>query len=403
MKCRLCQGKVKKFLDLGKTALPEEFRLQKDLGKPINKYPLNLVYCLNCNHVQLGFVPPIDIIYKKNYFYDYSLTKSGRTHWHKLSKKIYKDYKPDKNDLVVDIGSNTGTLLSQFRLLGLRILGIDPAKRLVEIARKNNIPTLSDYFTPQVAKKIVKNYGQAKIITCTNTFDHVENLDKFMEAISLLLRKDGSLVIEVPYLFAMIQTLNHIFYHQQIDYLMVKPLVAFLAKFEMEITDLETIPLHGGSIRIFIHFKATKKPTKAVFNLIKQEEVLFKNWSKVLKSFAKSVLRQKSNLQRFLKAIKEKNKQIAGIGASAKGITLLNYCNIGMETIDFITEKSPLKIGRFTPSGIPIVSDDHLAIQKPDYLLLLSWNFKMEIIKNLKQYPMQEVKFILPIPKVTII
>lgn len=403
MKCRLCKGQVKKFLDLGQTPLPEEFRLKKDLKKPVTKYPLNLVSCVDCKHVQLGFIPPIDTIYKKNYFYDYSVTKRGKDHWYKLSKKIYKEYKLSKKDLVLDIGSNSGTLLSFFKQLGTKILGVDPATKLVQIARKKGVHTINDYFAIQVAKKIVKKHGRAKIITCNNTFDHVADLDIFMKGISIILANEGVFVIEVPYFLNMIKDLSHTPYHQQIDYLMIKPLIPFVSQFGLEITDLETIPMHGGSIRIFIYFKGTKKPTERFLQLIKEEEALLKNWNQVLENFAKSILKQRDSLKNFLKDIKVKHHKIAAVGASAKGINLLNYCNIGRETIKFITEKSPLKINRFTPSGIPIVSDEWLIKQKPDYALVLAWNFNDEIIKNLKQYKKSGGKFIIPIPKITVI
>lgn len=402
MRCRLCQGKIKKFLDLGRTPLPEEFRLKQNLHQPIEYYPLNLSSCTSCHHVQLGDQVPADLIYKKNYFYDYSLTEKGQIHWYKLSKRISKEYKLSKNDLVVDIGSNTGTLLGYFKLLGTKILGIDPAKKLADMAVKRGIPTINSYFNPKIAKKIVKNYGPAKVISCTNTFDHVNNLDEFMQAIAILLRPDGLFLIEVPYFLTMMQSLNHIVYHQQIDYLMIKSLIPFLGKHGFEITDLRKIPFHGGSIRIFIHSKGTKRIQNTVYQAVLAED-LFKIDHLRLPQFATKVFKQRDNLKKLLIDLKQQHKKIAAVGASAKGIALLNYCHIGPQTVEFITEKSPLKINRFTASGIPIKSDDWFIKQKVDYALILAWNFKEEIIKNLKQFKKLGGKFIIPVPKVTII
>lgn len=398
MSCRLCQGEVKKFLDLGKTPLPEEFRTQKELGKDVKKYPLNLVYCTSCGHVQLQVQVSPDIIYKKNYFYDYSLTKTGLKHWENLAKSIYQNHLR-RNDLVVDIGSNTGTLLSIFKYLGSKVLGVDPATRLVKIARRDEIPTINDYFTQQVAKNILKKYGQAKVITCTNTFDHVDDLKEFMKALVMLLRVEGTLIIEVPYFLKMLKNLSHIPYHQQIDYIYLKPLLPFLEKFGFEAFDAEKISFHGGSIRIFIGFKGCHIQSRRLKKLVNEEQIS----NKSLLKFAKNVLRQKNELTSLVKKLKRQSKTIAGVGASAKGITLLNYCGIGPSLIDFITEKSHLKIGHFTPSGIPIVSDNHLISRKPDYALILAWNFKDEILKNLNQFRKRGGKFIIPIPKIELI
>lgn len=403
MSCRLCLGQVKKFLDLGKTPLPEEFRTKEELTQPVKQYPLNLIYCTNCYHVQLRFKIPADVIYKKNYFYDYSVTKTGSEHWYKLSKKIYKDYKLSKNDLVVDIGSNTGVLLSFFKSQGSQIIGIDPARRQVNIARKIGIPTICSYFSLKVAQRIVRKYGQAKVITCNNTFDHVWDLDEFMKGVTLLLKQDGIFIIEVPYFINMLKNLNHIVYHQQIDYITLSPLMPFFKRFGLEIVDGQQIPMHGGSIRIYAGFKDQNGPTKRLLELLDKENTLIKNYSGRLLLFAQKVLKQKDELVLLLKNLKKDGKRIAAVGASAKGITLLNLSGLGSETIEFITEKSPLKISRFTPSKIPIVPDDRLYEQRIDYALLLSWNFQEEIIRNLSKYQKLGGKFIIPIPKLKII
>lgn len=401
MNCRLCQGQVKKFLDLGKTPLPEEFRTKRELIKPVNYYPLNLTYCLNCGHVQLGYKVPVDNIYKQNYYYDYSVTKTGFKHWQKLAKSLIKRSKLGKKDLLIDIGSNTGTLLSILKSHDIKILGIDPSIKPVKLAKKQGIPTINDYFTAEIAQKIFKKIGPAKVITCTNTFDHVDDLDQFMQGISILLRNDGVFIIEVPYFLTMLKNLTHVVYHQQIDYMMLKPLIPFFKKYHLAMIDAEQISLHGGSIRMWLSSNA--RPTKRLDQAIRQELKLYKNWPQILCEFAKKVQKQRDDLATVLKDVKKQGKTIAAIGASAKGITLLNYCHLGPETVDFITEKSSLKIGRFTASGIPVVSDHELFSRRPDYALLLAWNFQKEIINNLKRFQKNGGKFIVPIPKIEII
>lgn len=342
-------------------------------------------------------------MYKENYFYDYSLTKTGLKHWKELAKLLYKTYHAIKNDLVVDIGSNTGMLLSLFKDLGMRIMGVDPATNLVNIARKRGIPTINDYFSPTVARQIVKEHGKAKIVTCNNTFDHVDSLYDFMESITILMDPKGVFVIEVPYFLTFTTTLGHVVYHQQIDYLLVKPFRRLFGAMDTEIIDCEAVPFHGGSIRLFVSFKGAYPVKKRVGDFVKREEKVFANREKTLAKYTKGVLAQRDRLVTLLKKLKKQGKTIGAVGASAKGNILLHYSRIGPEVVDFITEKSPLKIGRYTPSGIPVVDDNYLLKKQPDYALLLAWNFRDEIFKNLKAYTQAGGKFIIPIPKPVVV
>lgn len=401
--CRICHASTKKFLDLGATHPPEEFRTKEQLSNKISEYPLGLSYCPKCGQVQLSSKIPPDVMYRQNYFYDYSVTSTGFSHWKELTKLIIKKYKIGKKDLVVDIGSNTGTLLLIFKSLGVRILGIDPATKLVRIARKRGIPTIGSYFSAKVAKRAVKKHGRAKVITCNSVFDHVDDLYEYMEGIPVLLDPKGIFIVEVPYFGSMVKTLDHVVYHQQIDYLLVKPFAQLFDKFNMEIVDCEQFKLHGGSIRLYIGFKGVHKVSKNVADTIKEEEKIFKNKEKVLSDFAKGILNQRDEMVSLLKKLKKQGKSIAAVGASAKGNILLYYSNIGPETIDFLTEKSPLKIGRYTPSGIPVVDDKELLKRQPDYALLLAWNFEKEILKNLKEYTDKGGKFVVPIPKLKVL
>lgn len=398
-KCRICKANTKVFLDLGRTHPPEEFRKKSELKNPIVTFPLGLCYCPDCGQVQLSFEIPPDTMYRENYFYDYSLTKTGYKHWSEMAKYIYKKFKLTKKDLVVDIGSNTGKLLEIFKSLNLRILGVDPATNLVRIARKRGIPTINSYFSPGVARKIVKKEGKAKIITCNNTFDHVTDLYDFMKGISILMEKDGLFIAEVPYFMSLFKNLSHVVYHQQIDYLLVKPFTRLFNAVGMDLVDCEEVPFHGGSIRLYVGFKGQHKINKRVSEFIKREEEAFKSRDKVLKEFGKRVLKQKDNLVKLLKSLKKQGKSIAAVGASAKGNILLCYSKLGPDTIDFLTEKSPLKVGRYTPSGIPLVYDEELLKRQPDYAVLLAWNFKDEIFNNLRKYTQQGGKFIIPIPE----
>lgn len=358
-------------------------------------YPLGLSSCTSCQHVQLTSPMPPDPIYKKNYFYDYSVTATGRIHWKHLANNLVKRQGLSPRDLVVDVGSNTGTLLSYFKALGIRILGVDPATKLVRIARANGIPTIVAYFTPAVAREIVKKHGQASVITATNVFDHVADLTEITKAFHLLLAPTGTLIIEVPYFYRMMTKLTHIVYHQQIDYMMLTQLVAFFRQCGLELVDAQEIPLHGGSVRLFVKHQGSHKPTKRLARLIRREQAIIRTYPSRLTEFAQSIQTQRDALVELVRRLKRQGKTIAAVGASAKGITILNYAGLGPKEIDFITEKSLLKIGRFTPTGIPVVADPILLTAQPDCAILLSWNFAKEIMGNLKDY---KGAWVIPVP-----
>lgn len=384
--CRLCNAPTSVFLDLGRVPLPEEFRLQKDLHVPIITYPLRLSVCHVCHHIQLADIPNVNTIYKKNYFYDFSVTMTGHEHWKRLSRMITTKYRLTPRHLVVDIGSNTGALLSEFRSLGVRILGVDPSPKVVAVARKHGIPTMLSFFRPAVAQRIVRKHGQAHIVTTTNVFDHVQDLGEFVTALDILLDPQGAAVIEVPYAFRMIRDGSHTPYLQQLDYMLLTPLQPFFANYGFSVTDASEIPLHGGSIRITLKKRPDARQSTSMKRILDQEQELLTTYQPVIRQFGADLLRHYRKLAAWVHAQRKKGARIAGVGASAKGMTLLSCAGLGPNDIDFITEKSELKIGRFSPSGIPIVSDADLLNKQPDIALALAWNFVPEIQKNLAAF-----------------
>jgi len=404
-KCRICNSEVKRFLDLGATHPPEEFRTKEELSKPIETFPLGLSYCVACGQVQLSHEIPPDVMYKQNYFYDYSITMQSNKHYTELSNLIMERFKPAKSDLIVDIGSNTGKLLWMFQNMGFTVQGIDPATKLVKIARENGIPTIDSYFGESAAQQVVnEKHTKAKVITCNNVFDHVTDLYAYMKGINVLLDPEGVFIVEDPYFLTFFQTLNHVVYHQQLDYLLVKPFSKLFDATGMELFDCEKIPYHGGSIRLFIGFKGKHKVSDNVKKFIQGEEKeILNNEPKALEQWAKEIIKQKDDLANMLHKLKAEGKSIAGVGMSAKGNVLLFYSGLGPETFDFITEQSDLKVGRYTPLGVPIVSESELVKRQPDYAVVLAWNFTDDIYRKFQDYKNAGGKFIMPIPKLKIV
>ena len=251
----------------------------------------------------------------------------------------------------------------------------------------------------------MKKYRKASVITGTNVFAHIDDLDDFMNGAKTLLTENGILVIEAPYLLTLLDNLEYdTIYHEHLSYLSVKPLRKFCQKHGMDLFDVEMKKIHGGTLRYFIGRKDKRKISKNVMKFLKLENTKKIYSKKKLDAFSKKVKFHRTELTKLLFNLKKSGKNIVGISAPAKGNTLLNYCKIGPETLDYITEKNPLKIGKYTPGmHIPVFSDKKLSKSKPDYALVLAWNFAEEIIKNNKSYKKNHGKFIIPLPKLKII
>lgn len=406
MLCRICHNEsLTKFLDLGFTPLADDFLSPDRLSEPEVYYPLEVFICDNCSLVQIDYVVPPETLFQKEYPYESSMTTTGVKHFYSLAKDVSSKFGIRSNDLVVDIGSNVGVLLQGFKNQGAEVLGIEPARNICEIARNNGIETINDFFSEELALKIVKSKRRAKIITGTNVIAHINDFQSLVRALDILLDDGGAFIFEAPYLVDLIEGLEYdTIYHEHLSYLSVKPMSTFFHQFGMEIFDVEKIDIHGGSLRYFVAKKNTYPISSDVNRFLELEKEKKIYEIDTLKNFAKSVQNNRENLTWMLKSIKHKGKRIAAVSAPAKGMTLLNYCRIGPDVLDFVTEKSTLKIGKYTPgTHIPVVPDSELIKQMPDFALLLAWNFADEIMQNLKDYKDAGGKFIIPIPEPRII
>ena len=401
IRCRMCKSnKIEEFLNLGITALADNFLTEKQLNKKELKYPLTVNICHNCGLSQLGYVVPPHEMFNEDYPYDSSTTNSGKNHFIKMSTDIIERFCLEPGQLAVDIGSNTGVLLTGFKSKGFRVLGIDPSSNIAKIAIKNGIDTIIEFFSTALSKEIIKKHGNTSVITATNVFAHIDNLDDFMLGVQTLLDNDGVLVIEAPYFLNLVENLEYdTIYHEHLSYLSVTPMKKFFERFEMELFDVEKQKIHGGTLRYYIGYKGKHNISENISKFLKSE--IKKNIFSIttLKKFAKNVEKQKQDLVSLLNELKKNGKKIVGISSPAKGNTLLSYCGIGPETLDYITEKNPLKIGKYTPgTHIKICSDNFLLLDNPDYALILAWNFADEIIKNNEEFRKKGGKFIIPIP-----
>ena len=400
MKCRMCEGQnLVEFLDLGSTPPADEFKTEAQLREADVYYPLQVYMCDDCGLAQLGFVVSPEVLYRNDYPYESSTTAAGREHWTRFARSVVAQLGVSASELVVDIGSNVGVLLEAFQTQKMRVQGVDPAPGIAASAVERGIDTICDFFGPEIARRIVGAQGRASLITGTNVFAHVDDLASFMRGVDCLLADRGALIIEAPYFANLVAYTEYdTIYHEHLSYLSIRPLVPFFRRFDMEVFNVQQVEIHGGSFRVFVGRRGVHPVSPEVDRLLAQELETRLHAPETLQAFAHSVRQNRKDLLWLLHRLKNDGKSIAGVSAPAKGMTLLNYSRIGTEILDFVTEKAPLKIGRFTPgSHIPVRPDAELLRVQPDYALLLAWNFAEEIMRNLDEYRQKGGRFIIPI------
>ena len=396
-RCQISNSKkLKSLIFLG--YLPPVNTLKKIGSTPQEEisFPAELLFCDESKLAQLGCIVDKEILFPYSYPYTSSTTKILRDNFADLYKDTNKIIELGKNDLIIDIGSNDGNLLSNFKQKH-KVLGVTPEK-IGKLAIKKGIPTIIDYFNKKVSSKILKKYGKAKVITATNVFAHIDNINSVVKAILKTLKTDGVFISESHYLLPLIQTLQYdTIYHEHLRYYSLESLNFLFKKHNLEIIDTKEIPTHGGSIRVY----AARKGIYKISNNVKKQFNKEKKYlnKKSFLNFKKKVVTSKINLFNIIKKVKDKNKKIFGVGAPSRASTLINYLGLDQDIIDCVLEiNGSYKIGYYIPgTKIPIVNENILSEQKPDYLLLFSWHIKNELKKNLKKKGYKG-KFIIPLP-----
>ncbi len=400
-KCRICSGKnLKIILDLGEQSPANSFIGQNELNSTESKFPLRLFWCTDCYLVQL-----LDIVDKeylfKNYFYMTSASKPIVDHFKKYAQEVYKEFLEGKDDsFVVEIGSNDGSLLSEFKKLGTSILGIEPATNLSNLANQSNITTKNTFFSSQVSKDIIKSRN-ASVVVANNVIAHVEDLQDLMDGIKILIGDNGVFIFEVPYLVDLIKKLEFdTIYHEHLSYFSILPLLKLVEQFGLEIFDIRKQLVHGGTLRIFVSKKNNFKVSDSIDNFINSEYEMGLNKNSIYDIFSANVKNLKIQLKELLIELKKEKKSLFGYGASAKGNVLLNYCEIDNTVLDFIIDTTPTKQGKYTPgTHIPIYSPKKILDKGDnDIALLLAWNYESQIIEKEKNFRSKGGKFLVPIP-----
>lgn len=407
-KCRICKSKdLIDVLDLTAQPIPNGFLTKSQLKQTEERYPLAVCFCNNCSLMQLRYLVNPKVMFD-NYLYIPSASKTRINHFKNLADEVKDITKFSEKSLIIDIGSNDGSLLTEFKNLGAKTLGIDPAENLVKVAALSGIETVNDYFDSQIAKKIVKKYGKAKAILATNVIAHINDLYEVMKGGEILLEDSGIFLMQFPYSLDLIEkNLFDTIYHEHLSYFSLKSLLVLSENSELEIFDMEKSELDGGSLKVYWKKKSNKKRKvniDIINNILKEEENYGLYDIKTYESFADRVEKLKNDAVKKLTSLKKKGKTIVGYGAAAKANVLLNYFGIDKKLIDYIVDSTPYKQGRFTPgSHIPIYPEDKIYETNPDYVLIFAWNFAKEIMDKNRKFKNHGGKFIFIEPKVKIV
>src|SRR5258706_1162489 len=401
--CRACGGAtLEPVLSLGFTPLANSLLNDEQLLKPEKKYPLELVFCPECTLVQITeTVDPVELF--SHYLYFSSFSDTMVAHVTALTQRLVTERALTQKSLVVEIASNDGYLLKNYANQGIPVLGIEPAQNIAAVANEQGINTISDFFGIKLAEQLAADGKRADIIHGHNVLAHIADINGFRDGIATLLKPEGLAVIEAPYVKDLIDNSEFdTIYHEHLCYFSLTALDHLFRSHRLYIINVERTPIHGGSLRIFIHHR--DEPAQSVKELLEEEKSWGVNQSGFYTHFGDKVSKLRLDLCNLISNLRSQGATIAVYGASAKGSTLLNYFGLDKNSLDYVVDRSSVKQGYYTPgTHLRIYPPEKLMETKPDYVLLLTWNFKDEILQQQSAYRRQGGKFIVPIPEVEII
>jgi hypothetical protein len=409
MECRFCKTALENvFIDLINSPASNSFLTAEQLNEPETYYPLKVYTCHNCFLVQVDEYKKSDAIFDSNYVYFSSYSTSWLKHASDYADKMTQRFGYNQDSQVIEIASNDGYLLQYFLQKGIKVMGIEPTANTAEVAIGKGIKTIIEFFGVELADRLRNHWDvKADLLLGNNVLAHVPDIIDFVGGMKIILADEGVITVEFPHLMQLVD--NNQFdtiYHEHFSYLSFYTVKQIFESQDLEMFDVEEIPTHGGSLRIYAKHKedATKTISDNVLNLIKKETDKGLNGLPYYDNFQQKALKVKLDLIEFLINQKKTGKKVAAYGAAAKGNTLLNYCGIKNDLIDFVVDANPHKQDKFLPaSHIPVMNEDFLKAAKPDFVIILPWNLKEEITQQLSYIGDWGGKFVIPIPSLQIL
>jgi SAM-dependent methyltransferase len=400
--CRSCgTAGLEGVLSLGQTPLANSLVTADRLGQPEARYPLDLAFCTACSLVQITeTVPPEELF--RDYLYFSSFSDTMLAHARELTGRLMRERGLGGGSLAMEVASNDGYLLQYYKQAGVPVLGIEPARNVAEVAvRERGIPTVTEFFGRALASGLAASGRRADVLHANNVLAHVADLNGFVGGIRTVLKDDGAAIIEVPYLGEMIPRLEFdTIYHEHLCYFSLTALDRLFRRHDLAVTDVEEIPIHGGSLLLTaVPVPTRTQPSPRVEALLRREADAGMTATPYYADFAPRVAAWRGTFRTFLADLKARGQRVAAYGAAAKGSTLLNYAGVGRETLDFVVDRSTHKQGRFMPGvHLSIRPPEALLEIQPDAVVLLTWNFKDEIQAQQAEYRRRGGRFLVPVP-----
>ncbi len=394
------------FVDLGHAPLSNAFLKKEDLQLPEKYFPLKVFVCKKCYLVQTGIEINSEEIFNEEYIYYSSFSKSWLQHSEEYVNKMLKQYSFNSKSLIVEIASNDGYLLQFFKKRNIPVLGIEPSGGTAEAAIKKGIETRVEYFGKETAENLVKENIKADLMIGNNVLAHVPDINNFISGFKTVLKENGIITMEFPHLLKLVgQKQFDTIYHEHFFYHSFTTLNTIFKTHGLEIFDVEELATHGGSLRIFVKHNGNQNypVTKNVLRMMESESNFKMNSLEFYNSFQGEVNTIKINFLDFLITQKKLGKKVVGYGAAAKGNTLLNFCGVKNDLIDYVVDASSYKQGKYLPgSHIPVFSEDRIKEDKPDYVIIFPWNIKEEIKNQLSYIRNWDGKFVISIPQLEV-
>ncbi|MFK5997134.1 MAG: class I SAM-dependent methyltransferase [Rhodobacterales bacterium] len=407
MKCRHCHSELElEFLDLGNAPPSNAYLKPEDLRKPEITYPLRILTCTNCWLVQTEDYAQADALFSDDYAYFSSTSKGWLKHAADYCTMITKKLNLTSDSFIVELASNDGYLLKNFVAAGMPCLGIEPTKSTADAARTIGVPVREQFFGKSVGQKMAADGEQADLVLGNNVYAHVPDINDFTQGVAALLKPNGVVTFEFPHLLRLIaQNQFDTVYHEHFSYLSLTAVIAIFTAAGLRIFDVEELPTHGGSLRIYGCLDgAGQKQTGAVEAVLKAETDAGLQSVATYTGFQKKADAVKDGLLRFLLDAKAAGKSVAGYGAAAKGNTLMNYAGIRPDLMPFVCDAAKAKIGQYLPaSHIPILPPETLQTRRPDYLVILPWNIADEVMKQNADLAVLGTKFVVAVPELKVI
>lgn len=403
--CQVCGSNNLEFvIDLGHQPPCDSLLTSSQLSHPETSYPLRMYRCCECSLAQIDYVVDPEILFYREYPYRSGITPTLANNLRNTGFSAIKKFGLNKGDLAIDIGSNDGTLLSSFKDAGLRVVGVEPTD-VAKISIANGIPAIQEFFSEKVAQEIINEHGQAAVVTAANMFAHVKNLGDLIRGVELLLKEGGVFITESHYLQSLLDTVQYdSVYHEHLKYYTLKSLIKLFEYYDFTVVDVELIENYGGSIRVYAAKGKNGEVNPSVQKILDKELTSGLYASMPFTRFSAAVIKSRIQLKKLVIAAKEENKSLVGVGCPGRSSTLVNYCAIDKELMSCIAEQSSsLKLGLYLPGmHIPIVDEEVLFQNQPDYVLLLSWHYWEPIVKKLRAKGLRS-KVIIPLPEVRVI